>query len=137
MKIILDKSSPACYTIGMMVNSDKLTNNDAPSDVYILHFKQPYWKAGRALCRHYVGYTTLGVDERVNRHRKGQGSLLVKYAHKKLGIDFVVSHVEHFSCRLLARHREQQLKREGNLARHCEVCNGHKDAKSKKGGKAR
>lgn len=99
------------------------TNDDeAASEVYILHFEQPYWNRAR----HYVGYTTIGAEERIEKHRNGTGSLLVNYAHNKKGIGFVVGLVENFSCRKLARWREKQLKKEGHLSRHCKICQEQK-----------
>jgi len=95
-------------------------NDDKASQVYILHFKQPYW--GNA--RHYVGYTTIGANNRIEKHRKGQGSLLVNYAHNKLGIDFEVGAIFDCDNRVLARHLELKLKRGKNLKHHCEICNG-------------
>ena len=105
-----------CYDLGSM--NSRVNNDNAPSEVYILHFKQPYWSKAR----HYVGYTTIGANERIALHRKGKGSLLVNYALNKKGIDFVVGLVEQFANRKLARWREKQLKKEGHLARHCEIC---------------
>lgn len=99
-------------------------NEKAPSEVYILHFNQPYWKTGRGDCKHYVGYTTVGTENRIETHRKGRGSLLVNYAFNKLGIEFTVGMTERFINRFEARQRERQLKREGHLSRHCAVCNG-------------
>ena len=96
------------------------TNDNAPSEVYILHFEKPYWSEAR----HYVGYTTIGAENRIELHRKGEGSLLVNYAHNKKGINFVVGLIENYASRPLARWRERQLKREGHLARHCKVCHG-------------
>ena len=105
-----------CYDLGVM--NSKVNNDNAPSEVYILHFERAYWSHAR----HYVGYTTIGAQERIAKHRSGRGSLLVNYAHNKKGIDFVVGLVEQFANRKLARWREKQLKREGHLARHCEIC---------------
>ena len=99
-----------------MVN--KVNNDNAASDVYILHFDKPYWNRAR----HYVGYTTIGAEERIEKHRNGKGSLLVNYAHNKLGIEFAVGMIEQFATRTLARWRERQLKKEGHLARHCKIC---------------
>jgi predicted GIY-YIG superfamily endonuclease len=87
------------------------------NDLYILHFKSRYWSNAR----HYVGYTSLGVDERIKTHRAGRGSLLVKYALDK-GVDFKVGLVEHFDTKEQARYREIRLKREGHLSRHCKIC---------------
>lgn len=87
-------------------------------DTYILHFDRPYWMQ----CKHYVGYTSVGIDSRVERHRSGRGSLLVNYAHNKKGIPFQLGLVEHFDSKEFARGRETRLKREGHLSRHCSVC---------------
>lgn len=101
-----------------------MSNDQKPSEVYLLHFDRPYWKQAR----HYVGYTTKSTAERVDVHRSGKGSLLVNYAHNKQGIPFQVGLVEQFATRVLARWREKKLKREGHLARHCEICKkgGHR-----------
>jgi len=97
---------------------NKVNNNNTPSEVYILHFDKPYWNRAR----HYVGYTTIGADNRIKKHRNGTGSLLVNYAHNKKGIEFQTGLIEQFATRPLARWRERQLKREGHLSRHCEIC---------------
>jgi len=96
----------------------RLVNDSVASEVYILHFEQPYWTNAR----HYVGYTTIGAENRIEKHRTGKGSLLVNYAYNKKGIDFSIGLVEHFATRLLARWRERQLKKEGHLSRHCKIC---------------
>ncbi len=87
-------------------------------DTYILHFERPYWMTSQ----HYVGYTSVGVEARVEAHSSGKGSLLVNYAHNKKGIPFTVGLVEHFESKDFARGREIRLKREGHLSRHCSVC---------------
>ncbi len=75
-------------------------------------------------CRHYVGYTSVGAEARIETHISGKGSLLVNYAHNKKGIPFTVGMVEHFDSKDFARGREIRLKREGHLKRHCNVCQG-------------
>ena len=89
------------------------------AEVYILHFDRPYWRT----CRHYVGYTKIGVEERVRIHRAGNGSRLVRYAINK-GIDFTIALVEQYSTIGEARKRELQLKRGRNLKRMCPICRG-------------
>lgn len=97
-------------------------NTPAQHDVYILHFNARYWGNSR----HYTGYTSLGVKERLLRHRAGKGSQLVKFALDK-GIDFEVGLVEHgYPNKMIARMRERQLKKEGHLSRHCVVCQRNK-----------
>jgi len=98
--------------------NNKVNNDNAPSQVYILHFQSPYWTR----CRHYVGYTTIGTENRIELHRNGKGSLLVNYAHNKKGIPFQIGLIEQYATRPLARWRERQLKKEGHLSRHCEIC---------------
>ena len=95
-------------------------DSDRTAQVYILHFEQPYWTNAR----HYVGYTTIGAEERINKHRNGTGSLLVNYAHNKLGIPFQIGLVEDWDDKATARYRELRLKKEGHLSRHCEICQG-------------
>lgn len=51
--------------------------------LYILHFDRPYWTN----CQHYIGYTTVPLEERLQRHRNGDGSRLVRYALAR-GIKF-------------------------------------------------
>ena len=95
---------------------------DAPKPaVYILHFDTPYWNNAR----HYVGYTTIGVENRIAKHRKGKGSLLVGYALKH-GHDFVIAHTEEFETKWEARQRERQIKRGKNIKRQCDVCKANK-----------
>ena len=115
---ILDKNWALWYDLSVMVN--RVNNNEAASEVYILHFERAYWNRAR----HYVGYTTKTAEERISIHRSGRGSLLVNYALNKKGIDFVVGLIENYATRKLARWREKQLKHEGHLARHCKICQG-------------
>lgn len=95
----------------------KRTPEDTVSDVYILHFDSPYWTN----CRHYVGWTSTGHQARIKRHMSHTGSLLVGYALTK-GRSFVVGLVEQYPTKTLARWREDKLKAEKNLSRHCSVC---------------
>lgn len=99
-----------------------------PSEVYILHFDEPYW--GKA--RHYVGYTTKKAEERISLHRNGKGSLLVNYAHNKRNIPFRIGLIERYVSKELARNRELKLKREKHLSRHCEICRGGSDGSHSK-----
>ena len=85
--------------------------------MYILHFDRPYW----ANARHYVGYTTIGVDKRIAIHRKGKGSKLVDYALRH-GIDFVVANTEEFDTKWEARSRERKIKKSKNIKKTCKVC---------------
>jgi transposase len=80
--------------------------------IYILHFDSPYFHA-----RHYVGYCTDGtLEERLARHRSGQGSRLM-LAIELAGIGFTVA-LTHAGD----RHFERRLKRAKNTARFCPLC---------------
>jgi len=94
-----------------------MNDSSQSNDLYILHLNGKI--ANHA--QHYVGYTTLGVDARVKRHRSGDGSKMIAHA-LRIGLDFEIGHVEHFATAEEARWREIRLKHEKNLARHCEIC---------------
>ena len=91
------------------------------AELYILHFDKPVM--GKA--QHYVGYTTLGVEERIKVHRSGNGSKLVRYAIQK-GIDFKVVFTQCFPTRWEARAAELKLKKERNLKAYCSICTPEK-----------
>lgn len=88
------------------------------AQVYILHFAKPYWKQAK----HYVGYTTVGVENRIEKHRKGTGSLLVDYAYNKKQIPFTIASIFDCATKEIARALEVKLKNEGHLSRHCPIC---------------
>jgi len=88
-------------------------------DVYLLHFKRPYW----GKCRHYLGYAFYGTEDRVKKHRSGNGSLLVKYALNR-GNDFEVVLVETFKKYQDARRRERKLKKAGHYPDIFPKCKG-------------
>lgn len=94
-----------------------MNDSSQSNDLYILHLNGKI--ANHA--QHYVGYTTLGVEARVKRHRNGDGARMIAHA-LKIGIDFQIGHVEHFATAEEARWREVRLKSEKNLRRHCEIC---------------
>ena len=80
--------------------------------IYIIHFETPLHHA-----RHYVGYCREGaLEERLLRHRSGQGSRLM-YAVELAGIDFVVA-LTHPGD----RHFERRIKRAKNTPRFCPLC---------------
>jgi len=106
---------------GIMMDTKQDTEYTT-GEVYILHFNRPYWTN----CRHYVGYTKVGVENRIAKHRDGKGSLLVDYAHNKKDIDFKVGLIIGCESLTQARRIEIQLKREGHLSRHCEICGKEK-----------
>jgi predicted GIY-YIG superfamily endonuclease len=94
-----------------------MNDSSQTNDLYILHLNGKI--ANHA--QHYVGYTTLGVNERIKRHRSGDGAKMIAHA-LRIGLDFQIGHLEHFATAEEARYREIRLKREKNLARHCDIC---------------
>lgn len=101
------------------------------STLYLLCFDKPYWKVGKAgvkgvgagvsEARHYVGYTIRPLDQRVDEHRQGQGSRLVKYALDH-GNDFRVVRFWEFSSPVDARRAELRVKDCGHTPRLCPRC---------------
>lgn len=88
--------------------------------LYLVHFDRPFRHA-----RHYLGYTFENGDDahaavakRLDRHRRGHGSRLLRHV-ADAGIGFTVVRV----WPGLGRDAERRLKRSGHGPRHCPVCN--------------
>jgi len=88
--------------------------------VYILHFDRKV--ANHA--GHYCGWTPNGTEQRLELHRKGQGSRLCEVAVER-GIKLSLANEWAFNGWKEAREYERKLKREKHLDRHCPVCGGH------------
>jgi predicted GIY-YIG superfamily endonuclease len=87
--------------------------------VYLLHFEQPYKHA-----QHYLGFAHEGkLEERIDAHRLGRGSRLMKVV-KAAGITWSVARVWERSN----RYEERQLKNQGGLARQCPRCKEQRKA---------
>jgi len=84
--------------------------------LYVLHFDRPYWTN----CQHYIGYTTVPLEERLARHRNGNGSKLVHYTMSK-GINFELVHSEEYPTQWEARQAEVKAKWHG-WARKYPIC---------------
>ena len=84
--------------------------------LYLLHFTVKV--ADHA--RHYLGFAN-SIPERLERHRAGQGSPLIR-ALLERGGDFDLVRTWPDGSRTL----ERQLKRCKQLARLCPTCNGDK-----------
>lgn len=86
---------------------------NVPGTIYLLHFDKPFWHA-----KHYLGWTEGdSLDERLDKHRKGQGSKLMA-AVSGAGIDFSIA-------RLWAgtRNDERKLKNGKNAGKRlCPIC---------------
>jgi len=87
------------------------------AEVYIIHIDEKI--GGHA--QHYVGYTTLGIEERMRRHRSGLGSKLLAHA-SKLGINYRVALLVPLDNKIQARNLELKFKAEKNLKHHCRFC---------------
>lgn len=79
--------------------------------VYLIHFDTPYKHA-----RHYLGYAE-DLAERIERHRKGNGSRLMQVIGAA-GIAWQLVRVWPGDRKL-----ERQLKNQKNAPRLCPVCN--------------
>jgi predicted GIY-YIG superfamily endonuclease len=99
-----------------------MSDSKQAHELYILHFSSKV--ADHA--QHYVGITSIGIDNRFATHLDGRGAKLVASAVKR-GLTVVIAHREiGFATPQEARYREKRLKLEKNLKRHCEICNGKK-----------
>lgn len=81
--------------------------------VYLLHFSRPYHHA-----RHYLGYTTYGVEQRLADHLAGRGARLVQVV-VAAGIGVVVARTWPGQ----GREFERRLKNRKDAAYICPFCN--------------
>lgn len=84
--------------------------------VYLLHFERPISPAHTA--QHYLGYTER-LRDRIEAHRRGQGSRLCAVARER-GIGFEVARTWSKGTRRL----ERQLKQRKAAPRLCPICRG-------------
>jgi len=82
-----------------------------PGIVYLLHFNTPYFHA-----QHYIGWTSLTVEQRMEHHRSGHGARLLEVV-TNAGIGFNVARTWTGTRRL-----ERLLKNHHNARRHCPLC---------------
>jgi hypothetical protein len=80
--------------------------------VYLLHLDPPFLHA-----RHYIGFTTLDLDERLRRHRTERGARLLQ-AQTRAGGTWRIAKV----WTSVQRGLELVLKRKGGAARICPIC---------------
>lgn len=79
--------------------------------IYLVHLDKPMFHA-----KHYVGYSKGSFKKRLERHRAGGGSKLLKAA-KEQGIGYEVVRTWPGN-----RTQERQLKRQKNTPRYCPIC---------------
>jgi hypothetical protein len=85
--------------------------------VYLIHFDQPYKHA-----RHYLGFCKERLEERIDRHRRGDGANLLRYVNAA-GISYKIVRIWDQD-----RHFERRLKKNGHVGtRYCPVCRGEND----------
>lgn len=89
--------------------------------VYLLHFSRPICPGHP--CRHYLGYTSRTLSQRLAEHRSGRGARLVEVATER-GIDFVVARTWKGN-----RHLERTLKNRKNAPKLCPLCDSRLDRK--------
>jgi predicted GIY-YIG superfamily endonuclease len=85
--------------------------------VYLIHLDTPLGDLAnpRGQARHYLGYAD-NLEERLERHRNGNGARLLEVANE-LGIGWQV--VRTWTG---TRELERQLKRQHNSPRFCPIC---------------
>jgi predicted GIY-YIG superfamily endonuclease len=87
-----------------------------PGTVYLLHFDRAHPLAPHE--QHYIGFTSLPLQERVERHKSGNGAKLVA-CMQALSIGFQVVRVwENVPYAF-----ERKLKNCHNHKRFCPICN--------------
>ncbi len=87
---------------------------DTVGSVYLLHLDPPYKHA-----RHYIGFTTLDIEERLQRHQTERGARLLQ-AQRRAGGTWRLTRL----WTAVPRGFELLLKRRGGAARVCPVCLG-------------
>lgn len=85
--------------------------------VYLIHFDQKLCHA-----QHYIGFCEKGLESRLEYHRSGRGSKLLKaVAEKGIGFGVVRTWDEG------DRNFERKLKNQKNAKKLCPVCCGLKN----------
>lgn len=85
--------------------------NKPDGTVYLLHFSTSFHHAS-----HYLGWTSLPVEQRIEQHRSGHGARLLEVV-TAAGITFKVARTWDGTRKL-----ERSLKNHHNARRHCPLC---------------
>lgn len=84
--------------------------------VYLIHFDALYRH-----CRHYIGFTELTIEQRLERHKGSRGARLLR-AVMQAGINFnIVRTWENKTIEF-----ERKLKNQKNSKKFCPICNPEK-----------
>lgn len=89
------------------------------ANVYLIHFDEKL-----AHAQHYLGFAEIPVRERLDRHKAGNGSKLVR-AVMQNGITIRLARV--WSGEEVDRHFERSLKNQRNGRKLCPICRGEHD----------
>ena len=88
-------------------------HNQHTGSIYLICLDEPYKHV-----KHYIGFSTNGVTNRLNAHRKGHGSKLLRHVNNH--------HISYRITRVwsnVTRHDERKLKKQRNAKRFCPRCN--------------
>lgn len=95
-------------------------NPGVQGTLYFLHFDRPLHRTEKPHAQHYLGWTSGPVEERLARHRKGNGAAVIR-ALGHQGIEFIVVWTKPGT-----REEERRLKRSGHFKeRLCVTCMLH------------
>lgn len=86
--------------------------------VYLIHFNEPYITESGRKVQHYIGFTSLTLEQRLSRHKGNDGAKLLRAVNAR-GITYNV--VRTWKDGTLQTERE--LKRSRNHKQHCPLCN--------------
>ena len=87
--------------------------------IYLIHFEKPIGNLSHPLssAQHYMGWCS-DLDKRLDRHRSGQGSSIMRYVEQS-GVGWNVVRTWQGT-----RDDERALKNQKNAKRFCPVCQG-------------
>ena len=84
--------------------------------VYFIHFDEPIGTAKKT-AQHYIGFTSLSLDERMARHQTDRGAAILRYCQSK-GIGYSVVRTWPEGDRIF----ENKIKQRGHYKELCPVC---------------
>jgi hypothetical protein len=81
-------------------------------DVYVIHFDKKYYH-----CLHYIGFTQIGINNRLYLHKTNRGAALLK-AVNRAGIDYKIT----LCFKNVPQSFEFKLKRQKKASNICPLC---------------
>lgn len=87
--------------------------------IYLIHFDDKIGPKdnSRSMAQHYLGWSS-DLDKRLDRHRLGQGSSIMRFVEQS-GVPWKVTKVWEGT-----RDDERALKNQKNIKRYCPMCSG-------------